>query len=83
MTTKVAIKSAIWMYKEDPAPIYRGKRKAGGEQELVEARDRHHALCCSSFFNAHRLWPIAFLNLEAVGETRLSKCDSPAGVGVL
>ena len=35
------------------------------------------------YFLTLTLWHIAFFNLEAVGETRFSKCDSPAGGSVL
>ena len=70
-------------------PVYRpstnslGKGKIGGEQELAEGRNRHHAQWCLPFFHDHELWPFAFLNLEAIGKTRLGKHDSPAGGGVL
>lgn len=35
------------------------------------------------YLNAHRLRRVAFLYLEAVSKTRLSKCDSAARDGVL
>ena len=59
------------------------KRKAGSKRKLAETRDGYHALRYSSFFDANRLWPIAFLNLEAVGKTGLGDRDSLAGGSVL
>ena len=60
-----------------------GKGKAGSKQELAEARNGHHTLQCPPFLNAHGLWPIAFLQLEAIGEARLGKHDSSSGDSVL
>lgn len=43
------------------APIHRpsinplGEEKAGGEQELAEVRNGHHATWCPAFFNTHSL----------------------------
>ena len=53
------------------------------EKGQAEARNGHHTLQCLPFLNTHRLWPIVFLHLEAIGEARLSKHDSSAGGGVL
>ena len=52
------------------------KRKAGHKWELAETRDGYYLLWCPSFFDANRLWPATFFNLEAVGGTRLDDHDS-------
>ena len=83
--------SAWWQQKQALNQPYKHARNASyrpihwekGKLE-AQARNGYHTLVpCLPFHNTHRLWPIAFLNLEAVGKIRLGKSDSPAGSSVL
>ena len=82
-TTKAAVRSAIRMPVDRPSTNLLAKRKAGSKQKLAETRDGHHAIWCLSFFDANKLWPVTFLNLEAVDKAGLGDRDLPPGGSVL
>ena len=84
-TPRAAVKMAIRTCEEcqsiDPAPVH-------WEKGTLEVDDKWQRLGMDiTHYGAHHFltptdWPVVFLNLEAIGKTRLCKRDSPAGDSV-
>ena len=77
----------MWTCEEclsiDPAPVHweKGKLEVEGNWQKLGMDITHYG--AHHYFDTNRPWPIALLNLEAVGKTRFSDHDLPVGGSVL